>query len=63
MENFKLFYVKECDCNALVLLVKDENGWIKELNKYFSKFDILKNKVHSFYFVPHVTVAYVKKDF
>ena len=56
-----LFYIPEFNCNALVVKVIDD-GYLKQLHNSLMK-KIKLSKKNKFDFVPHITIAYVKKDF
>ncbi len=59
----ELFHSKEFNCNALVLKIDDKNKKLEKIHNNLSKFDIVDEKINEFKFTPHITIAYVKKDF
>ena len=63
VNKFKMFYFKDCDCNALVLIVNDEKKELQKIHDKLSILDILEDEIHDFNFVPHITIAYVDKNF
>lgn len=59
----ELFYIKEFKCNALVLKIDDKNKKLEKIHSNLSELDIMDEKINKFKFAPHITIAYVKKDF
>ncbi|MHB1769709.1 MAG: 2'-5' RNA ligase family protein [Minisyncoccota bacterium] len=57
-----MFPIKEYDCSALYLKVADESGELKSARERLEKFPHL-SKYQKFDFKPHITLAYVAKDF
>ncbi len=63
LNELELFYIKEFDCNALVLRVNDKDKVLEKYHKELSKSKTIKESINYFSFKPHLTIAYVKKDF
>ncbi len=59
----ELFYIKEFQCNALVLKINDKKQELKAIHNILGEFDVLREKNNKFKFNPHITIAYVKKGF
>lgn len=47
----------------LVLKIDDENKVLEKYHKELSNSKIIKESLNYFSFKPHLTIAYVKKDF
>lgn len=62
INGFGLFPIKEYDCNALYLKVKDVDNELKKIHEKFEKFPHF-SEYQKFEYTPHITIAYVKKDF
>lgn len=56
------FPVKEYDYRIAYLKIKDEKNELKKINENLKKFPMFSEHKKSDY-TPHVTIAYVKKDF
>lgn len=57
-----MFCLKDCEYSILYLEVDDQNFTLRDINKQLLDFGYIED-ANTFNFKPHITIAYVKKDF
>lgn len=62
VEKLSLFEIKKFGCKALILKVIDEEGKMKKTNDSLGMFETVTD-LQKFNFIPHITIAYVKKEY
>ncbi len=62
IEGVGSFALPTQEYKIIYLAIRDENGKIKKLNKKLEKFPYFPKYLKS-KFIPHITIAYVKKEF
>ena len=62
ISGIEFFSSKEYNCNILHLKIEDNGDELKKINKDLKKFPVF-SKYKKFEYIPHITIAYVKRDF